>query len=204
MVVVNFAISFAKPMDKYEDSLEKYSRWMEKYGNGGERSQRQTDLTNLIFVPHRPSSEGRVIPGRQDFAPASLRELEDELLPPNNVRNVRNNLVLPTTSSVYDFSVKGLLPHQQRKSFPYYGRRRRSPGTGARPEVTSGWTILDPVTGREIQESIGTDVNLRHVRKPSQLSNLESDVSYTSFKDENGQRQPIYKYFKKYPHGYSG
>ena len=58
--------------------------------------------------------------------------------------------------------------------------------------------------------NVGLEANLRSVRKPQEaslasLSQLDEDgMSYTEFRDENGQIQPIYKYYKKYPHGYSG
>ena len=77
-----------------------------------------------------------------NIAPESLRELAEELVLDDKTRNVRDNEV----GSVYDYSLEGLLPHKKRKSFPYYGRRRRDTG------VTAGWTILDPVTGRQITE----------------------------------------------------
>ena len=78
-----------------------------------------------------------------DLAPVSLRELAEELVLDDKIRNVRDNEV----ESGYDYpSLHGLLPHKKRKSFPYYGRRRRDTG------VTAGWTILDPVTGRQISE----------------------------------------------------
>ena len=69
---------------------------------------------------------------------------------------------------------------------------------------------------------IGTDAQVRSVRKPENTE-IPSSISYTEFKvniytnevimkywgdiifqDENGQIQPIYKYYKKNPHGYSG
>ena len=79
--------------------------------------------------------------------PASLRDLDQDLFLTENVRSIRNNEVEPSSHSYYrGFSSKGLLPHQKRKSYPYYGRKRRSSG------VVSGWTILDPVTGRQILE----------------------------------------------------
>ena len=45
---------------------------------------------------------------------------------------------------MYGGDYSQLMPHQKRKSHPYYGRRRRHAPAPA-------WTILDPVTGREIQ-----------------------------------------------------
>lgn len=63
--------ALASPMDKYQgrfekqsdlhfiwitvclDALQKYSKWVEKFGNGGLRSQRNTDISSYIFVPHR-------------------------------------------------------------------------------------------------------------------------------------------------------
>jgi len=183
------------PMDKYQDSLSKYSKWIAKYG--GQRAQRNTgtDFSNLIFVPHRPRENVKPLK-LSNIAPVSLRELAEELVLDDKTRNVRDNEV----GSVYDYSLEGLLPHKKRKSFPYYGRRRRDTG------VTAGWTILDPVTGRQITEPIGTEVQLRTVRRPSN-SDADADqpqLSYTEFQDENGEMQPIYKYYKKYPLGYSG
>ena len=99
------------------------------------------------MVNTRPSDDIGLLIGSQNLEPASLRELEQELLPSDNVRNVRDNVVTRTpVSPVYQVSLQGLLPHQKRKSAPYYGRRKRDT-TGA-----FGWTILDPVTGREIKE----------------------------------------------------
>ena len=97
----------------------------------------------------RPSEDIGLLIGNQNLEPASLRELEQELLPSDNVRNVRDNVQtnIRTPSSVYQASLQGLLPHQKRKSAPYYGRRRR-----ATQGAAVGWTILDPVTGREIKE----------------------------------------------------
>ena len=37
---------------KHSDSLAKYSKWIEKFGEKG-RAPRKTDLNHLIFVPHR-------------------------------------------------------------------------------------------------------------------------------------------------------
>ena len=52
------------------------------------------------------------------------------------------------SGNIYSVSgLRGLLPHQKRQSAPYYGRRRRE-AQGGQPSL--GWTILDPVTGREI------------------------------------------------------
>ena len=54
---------------------------------------------------------------------------------------------------------------------------------------------------------VGLEANLRSVRKPEPATPAgqeESGTSYTKFRDENGEVQPIYKYYKKYPHGYSG
>ena len=105
----------------------------------------------------RPSEDIGLLIGNQNLEPASLRELEQELLPSDNVRNVRDNVQtnIRTPSSVYQASLQGLLPHQKRKSAPYYGRRS-APYYGRRRRATQGaavgWTILDPVTGREIKE----------------------------------------------------
>ena len=75
---------------------------------------------------------------------SSLRDLEEELLSPETVRNVRNNEI----QNSYGFSLAGLPPHKKRKSFPYYGRKRRD----VRQErPVRGWTILDPNTGRPIE-----------------------------------------------------
>ena len=53
-----------------------------------------------------------------------------------------------------------------------------------------------------IFRNVDLEVNLRSVRKPQPAG--ETGPSYTEFRDENGEVQPIYKYYKKYPHGYSG
>ena len=50
---------------------------------------------------------------------------------------------------------------------------------------------------------LGTDAQIRSVRKPASLPDTGA-LSYREFRDEDGQLQPIYKYYKKYPHGYSG
>merc|ERR1712203_312595 len=185
-------------LDMYQDAVDKYAKWIKKYGS--QRSQRNTnlDLSNILFVPHRPKSVKSAVKAPQ-LSLSSLREFEEELLSPDTVRNVRNNEI----ENSYGFSLKGLPPHKQRKSFPYYGRKRRDV-RGERP--LRGWTILDPNTGRPI-DGVGLEANLRSVRKPQAPSfPLAEDTgsSYSEFRDENGQVQPIYKYFKKYPHGYSG
>ena len=40
-------------LDMYQDAVDKYAKWIKKYGS--QRSQRNTnlDLSSLIFVPHR-------------------------------------------------------------------------------------------------------------------------------------------------------
>lgn len=78
-----------------------------------------------------------------------------------------------------------------------------------RPRLTrqTGWTLLDPATGRPIQDNIKDDffedpLN-RNVRRPSQ-GVPETFKEHTHWEDNDGNKQPIYKYHKRYPFGYSG
>merc|ERR1711953_1271744 len=72
-------------LDMYQDAVDKYARWMKKYGS--QRAQRNTniDLNNLIFVPHRPNSGHSAIKAA-DLSLTSLRDFEEELLTPETVR----------------------------------------------------------------------------------------------------------------------
>ena len=101
-------------------------------------------VISLLFRA-RPSGGVLSVSSSSDLA--SLRELEKELLLTENIRNIRDNEV--ESENIYSVSsLQGLLPHQKRQSAPYYGRRRRHAEAAERPSL--GWTILDPVTGREI------------------------------------------------------
>ena len=135
----------------------------------------------VISLLSRARPSGGVLSASSSSDLASLRELEKELLLTENIRNIRDNEV--ESENIYRVaSLQGLLPHQKRQSAPYYGRRRRDAETAERPSL--GWTILDPVTGREIAawvektwqrkkmlyfiiRDIGTQVQLRKVRRPN-------------------------------------
>ena len=138
----------------------------------------------FISLLPRARPSGGVLSASSSSDLASLRELEQELLLTENIRNIRDNVV--ESENTYPVSsFQGLLPHQKRQSSPYYGRRRRHAETAERPSL--GWTILDPVTGREIAawvekldkhfitkkmlyfiiRDIGTQVQLRKVRRPN-------------------------------------
>merc|ERR1712080_134960 len=79
---------------------------------------------------------------------------------------------------------------------------------GNRPRLTrqTGWTLLDPATGRPIEQETKDDffndpLN-RDVRKPFEAS--PDALIETHWEDNDGNKQPIYKYHKRYPFGYSG
>ena len=53
LAVLQATVQNVSGRDMYQDAVDKYAKWIKKYGS--QRSQRNTniDLSNLIFVPHR-------------------------------------------------------------------------------------------------------------------------------------------------------
>jgi len=97
--------------------------------------------------------------------------------------------------------------YKHKKKYPYYGRRKRDSDTILkRVPRQAGWVLLDPATGRPV-ENIELEVNVRSPRKPSdgevKVTEELPKLSYTQFKTKAGDIQPIYKFYKKYPFGYS-
>lgn len=87
------------------------------------------------------------------------------------------------------------------KSSPYRGRRSVERVT--RSADPQGWSLLDPATGRPIkQEKSELPPNNRHARRPT--STLSTATDPRTWMNSEGVAQPIYKYYKKYPFGYSG
>jgi len=89
------------------------------------------------------------------------------------------------------------------KSSPYRGRRsvKRVP----RSADPQGWSLLDPATGRPVkQEKSELPPNIRHARRPSSTQGLSKATDPRTWTNAEGVSQPIYKYYKKYPFGYSG
>jgi len=89
------------------------------------------------------------------------------------------------------------------KSSPYRGRR--SVQRVARSADAQGWSLLDPATGRPVkQEKSELPPNIRHARRPSSTQGLSKATDPRTWTNAEGVAQPIYKYYKKYPFGYSG
>ena len=53
LAVLQATVHSVVGLDMYQDAVDKYAKWIKKYGS--QRSQRNTniDLSSLIFVPHR-------------------------------------------------------------------------------------------------------------------------------------------------------
>jgi hypothetical protein len=98
---------------------------------------------------------------------------------------------------------------QENSRFPQENRNENRPRQENRPRPIrqTGWTLLDPATGRPIENKIKDDffedpLN-RNVRRPSQAA-PETFKEHTHWEDNEGKQQPIYKYYKRNPFGYSG
>merc|ERR1712098_253383 len=101
---------------------------------------------------------------------------------------------------------------------PYGGRKRREVIDGGLAHTyrilsrvarspQRGWVLLDPSTGRPIeQDQAELPPNLRTPRKLGLLSSGSQDThtNLRTFQNSAGVTQPLYKYYKKYPFGYTG
>jgi len=213
--------------DKYEDAVKKYESWKARYGfplakrTDRETGQHKHSLTNAGFLPHRPVSGGRRFLIDEPSQQASeLGLLENEVYSPYVLRGTRESHAtvdeIGLGGSEY-ISAYGEPLYKIRKRYPHYGRKKRDieflPVLKRVPRQDStdgkkGWTLLDPNTGRPVELAMpDLEPNQRVPRKPeneeSQVTDDES-INYKTFEDKDGQVQPIYKYYKKYPFGYSG
>jgi len=200
LVVLSALLALAAGYDKYADALAKYKMWQEKYGGGSVRTQRQTNRRTDIFVPHRPLEGGRQFSVNDVLAKTNLEAEQTDVGTENLVRGVRNpeTNIIQTSAGISDYvSGNGVPLYKLRKRYPLgYGRKRRS----AEPQ---GWSILDPLTGRPLQHSnvdlTGSPV-IRNQRQPEQNGEQTLDLALRHFTDTFGEKQPIYKYYKKYPY----
>eukprot|EP00091_Calanus_sinicus_P025658 TRINITY_DN9911_c0_g1_i1.p1 TRINITY_DN9911_c0_g1~~TRINITY_DN9911_c0_g1_i1.p1 ORF type:complete len:226 (-),score=57.94 TRINITY_DN9911_c0_g1_i1:170-847(-) len=214
VVALVVALGVVGAVDKYQDALNKYASWKEKHGaKRGERNVANLDRKAVgqgIFVPHRPKNGGLQFLPSTISSHTSLTGLGNDFINKQVIRNTRNN---QNFNEVPDYRVPlaGTPLYKKRKSYPYYGRKKRdAERILVRVPRQSGWTLLDPATGRPV-ENIGLEANVRSPRKPSDPESAsESEVaqdlptlSYTQFKTKTGDIQPIYKFYKKYPFGYS-
>jgi len=99
-ILLLLVVGSAAAYDKYQDALDKYAKWQQKFGLPTPTTRRERnsadlkqvsvnsrrDLTGPIFVPHRPQDAG----GRQ-FLVSPLASLEQEVVSPEVVRNTRNH-----------------------------------------------------------------------------------------------------------------
>jgi len=89
------------------------------------------------------------------------------------------------------------------RSSPYRGKR--SAHRVGRSAKAQGWSLLDPATGRPVkQQASDLPPNIRHARRPGAIQGLSKATDPRTWTNSEGVSQPIYKYYKKYPFGYSG
>lgn len=86
--------------------------------------------------------------------------------------------------------------HVKRKRYPYYGRKKRSAANPNDNLLYSQWVLLDPLTGRPVNQDIDLEPRNRLPRFNSQRT---SKLRYTNYyKDRFGN--PSYKRYKKNPY----
>jgi len=97
--------------------------------------------------------------------------------------------------------------YKRRKISPYSGRRKREAQRilhRVPRNPRRGWVLLDPSTGRPIQqEEEYLQPNIRNARKPT-VSSFDRPSGLRTFQNSAGEVLPIYKYYRKNPFGYSG
>jgi hypothetical protein len=212
--------------DKYQDALEKYRRWQERYAKPASadnfiRVQRQTKkktvdpernrIDNLVLT--------NVIPQDNDFGP-DFTKSSSSLEPFNNVIDESQvNFLRPVRApspSLYSqggpgseyIHSSGVPLYKIRNRYPHgYGRKKRS----ASP-LPQGWTILDPLTGRPKDSAIEIPTVVRRQRQPDETVQPDGNqlvdfvaqqiagVGGSEYIDSSGL--PLYKLRNQYPHGY--
>jgi hypothetical protein len=227
LLILASTVCVTQAFDKYQDALEKYRRWQERYASIGStenfiRVQRQTKrkpattlndqqrdrIDDLVLKNVIPQDDEYVT----NFAKSSNLEPFNNVIEESEVnllRPVRTPAPILYTQggpgSEYIHS-SGVPLYKIRNRYPHgYGRKKRS----AHPQ---GWTILDPLTGRPKDVSIEIPAVSRRERQPvvDTEAVIEGDDDVASLISEaaagseyiHSSGQPLYKYRNRYPHGY--
>jgi len=222
LLVVVFAAT-SDAFDKYQDALEKYRRWQERYTSSGSkdnyiRVQRQTKLKSAATnSPQRNRVDefvlGNVIPQDDDFVTnfvksSNLDKDFNNVIEQNEVNFIRpvrtaSNVLYTQGGPGSEYIHSSGVPlYKIRNRHPHgYGRKKRS----AEPQ---GWTILDPMTGRPKDVAIDLPAVLRRQRQPldtelqnQQVESLEESQILVTPGSEyiHSSGQPLYKIRQQFP-----
>jgi len=208
--------------DKYQDALEKYRRWQERYtlGSGSKdnfiRVQRQTKLKPAAnSSPQRDRVDDfvlkNVIPQEDDFVTKFVKSSNLDKAFNNVIEESEVNFVRPARApssnilytqggpgSEYIHS-SGVPLYKIRNRYPHgYGRKKRS----ADPQP-QGWTILDPLTGRPVDVAIELPAVNRRQRQPQNPQQQAGEdgqfVAAPGSEYIHSSGQPLYKIRQQYP-----
>jgi len=165
-------------------------RNVDKFRKTNEKKQKKPSNSFLFGIPFGIFNDGN-------------EELQE------NIRPQRKTPVLPTRPP----GAVGVDPYLSTSGIPLYKYRNKNPFAYGRKKREAQWNLIDPSTGHTIDPT-GEQKHAALIRQQGQIFDDPLEQQFI-LPDNRPERQrvpeylsqsgvPLYRYRKKYPHGYSG